>query len=633
VTGVPRIAARSRGFLGSARLATPTTLAAIGALLGVCAFNLWITPTNPPGFLPDEASMSYNAYVIGHHLRDESGGLLPLYLKSFGDYKSPLFTYTLAIVFRVTGPHSEVARGLAAVAVLSGVLLLGLFARRQTRSNLVGVIVVVLAGLTPWLFEIGRAAYEVSFEPLLICLFLLAVLATWQRDAWTAKRGVGVGLTLTAIAFVYAAGRLLAPLFALALLLFAARSRWRWFAGAWGAFAATAVVPVAAYWFRHPGALTERYDQTSFITSSMAPWTIVGHAIRNYVIDVNLWRWIVSGDPKPYVHTYGSGSIFAAVVLLAIGSVVLAVVRRHADRFWLFTVVLLVLSPIPAALTKDRHYGLRLVPLPVLLIVVGLPALVWLLARMRRDWLARAAGVALVGLVAFQFVHFVDNFRARGWARTVAFRAGVPDLLREGFGAGRTIFVNQHEPHALVYARWYAVEHGIAASRVYLIPFKAIPPDGSIVFGRFHPCPFRCGKFAVAADFWLARAEGPLQEEVPSTLPPLTLSVTTAKGAGLKVGFQAQGHIVDPGSAWAYLLRVTRHGKPWHGTIVIEVFDAKGKSVDRVGQFAFNGTLLQGYLWAAADQGQVLDFSVSLLGKNNRAIGHVGYRVYVKKVQ
>jgi 4-amino-4-deoxy-L-arabinose transferase-like glycosyltransferase len=298
VIDVPRITAVSRGFLASI-LARPTSLAGLGALLAVAAFNLWITPSRPPGFLPDEASMSYNAYLLGHHLRDENGGLLPLYLASFGDYKSPLFTYTLALVFRVTGPHSEVARGLAAVGILSAVLLLGLLARRRTGSNVVALAVIVLAGLTPWLFEIGRAAFEVALEPLVICLFLLAVEAAWRKQSWTVLRGATVGLGLTGIAFVYAAGRLLAPVFALALLVFATRGRWRWLAAAWGTFVLTAVVPIASYWFRHPGALTERYDQTSFITSSMAPWTIVGRAVANYVHDVNLWDWIVSGDPKP----------------------------------------------------------------------------------------------------------------------------------------------------------------------------------------------------------------------------------------------------------------------------------------------------------------------------------------------
>jgi hypothetical protein len=119
--------------------------------------------------------MSYNAYTVSTTLRDENGALLPLYFKSFGDYKSPLFTYTLAAVFRVTGPHGEVARGLAAVAVLAGVLLLGLIAYRRTRSAVVAIAVLVLADLAPGLFEVGRAAYEVSLQPLLLCLLLLAL--------------------------------------------------------------------------------------------------------------------------------------------------------------------------------------------------------------------------------------------------------------------------------------------------------------------------------------------------------------------------------------------------------------------------------------------------------------------------
>ena len=385
---------------------------ALAVVLAVAAFNLWITPSNPPGFLPDEASMSYNAYRLAHHLRDENGAVLPLYLSSFGDYKSPLFVYTLAAVFRVTGPRSEVARGLAAVGILAAVLLLGFLAYRQTAKRLVGLVVVVLAGLTPWLFEVGRAAYEVALEPLVICLFLLAVDATWRKQAWTWPRGVSVGLGLTGIAYVYAAGRLLAPLFALALLMFVRRSRWRWFAAAWGTIVATAVIPIAVYWVRHPGALTERYSQTSFITGSMKPWTIVGHAVANYVHDVNLWHWVVSGDPKPYVHTYGSGSIFASVVLLGLASVALAVVRG-SDTFWRFTVLLLVLAPIPAALTKDRYYGLRLVPLPVLLIVVAIPAIALLSSAVRTSWLARLAAAALSGIVAFQFVHFVDHIIQR----------------------------------------------------------------------------------------------------------------------------------------------------------------------------------------------------------------------------
>jgi hypothetical protein len=501
--------APTRSLVFGRLAARPALLVGTAIVLAVASFQLWINPSNPPGFLPDEASMSYNADLLGHHLRDENGGLLPLYLKSFDDYKSPLFVYTLAAVFRITGPHAQVARGLAAVAVLVGVLLLGLLARRRTGNNAVAVAVIVLAGLTPWLFEVGRAAFEVALEPLVIGLFLLAAEASCRKQAWTALGGGSVGLGLTGIAFVYAAGRLLAPLFALALLVFAGRGRWRWLVAAWGTFVATAIVPIALYWIRHPGALTSRYDQTTFIDSSMQPWTIVGRGVANYVHDVNLWHWIVSGDPKPYVHMYGAGSIFASVVLLALASFARPVLLRPTDEFWRFTVLLLVLAPIPAALTKDRYYGLRLVPVPVLLLVVAIPALAWLVSAARSGWLARLAATGHTALVAVQLVHFVDNFRARRFSRGLVFHVGVPRLLERGFAGGRTIYIDYDEAHAIAYARWYATEHGIPQSRIVRLPDGGAPPNGSVVFGRFQECDFLCGKFASADDYWLAGVLGP----------------------------------------------------------------------------------------------------------------------------
>jgi hypothetical protein len=502
------VVGRRLGSLARALLDRPIAVLAVGVVLAVAGFQLWITPSNPPGFLPDEASMSYNADLLAHHLRDENGGLLPLYLRSFGDYKSPLFVYTLAAVFRVTGPHAEVARALAAAAILTAVLLLGLLAWRLTRNGLVVVSVVVLAGLTPYLFEVGRAAYEVALEPLVICLLLLAVEASWRKAAWTIGRGVAIGLALTGVAYVYAAGRLLAPLFALALLVFAGAGRWRWLSAAWATFAGLAVVPIGVYWLRHPGALTTRYQQTTFIDSSMAPWTIVARLASNYIHDLNLWHWIVAGDPKPYVHVWNAGSIFGSVVALALVGAAVAILRARHDLFWRYALSLFLLAPIPAAVTTDRFYGLRLVPLPVLLLVLAIPSLdvLW---RPRRRWLRYAVAAVLAAGVTIQFAHFLANYRVRGPQRTLVFHAAVPELLREGFYGGNTIYIDHDEPHALVYARWYAVEHGIRTSRVVRLPDGGIPPTGSVVFGRFQGCDFVCKRYAEADDYWIARALGP----------------------------------------------------------------------------------------------------------------------------
>ena len=497
----------SRRARAGSLLNRPGVLLGAGIVVAVAAFHFWITPSNPPGFLHDEASMSYNAYEIGHTLRDENGGLLPLYIKSFGDYKSPLFTYTLAGAFRITGPHSQVARGVAALAVLLGVLLLGLIAYRETGSGAVVVAAIVLAGLTPGLFETGRAAYEVALQPLVICLLLLAIEGASRTGVWTRWRGLAIGLSLVALTYTYAAGRLLGPLFAAALLVFAGKGRWRALVVVW-ATVGVGLAPIAAYWVRHPGALTERYDRTTFIDSSMSVWTIVSQATSNYVHDVNLWHWAVSGDPKPYVHTYGSGTLLAVAVLLAIAGVVLVLVRQRRDLWWRYVLVVTVLAPIPAALTKDRFYGLRLVPLFVLLVVLTFPALGALARSAKKTWPARAVIVVLVIGVAVQFVQFFDNYRVRGPARTLAFSAGVSAMLARAFEGGRTIYVDYDESHALVYARWYAVEHGIPLSHVVRLPDGGIPPEGSVVVVRFLGCDFGCDGFARAGDYWLATVAG-----------------------------------------------------------------------------------------------------------------------------
>ena len=182
-------------------LAQPGLQLAAGVVLAVVSLHLWIDPSNPPGFHRDEASIAYNASTISASLRDEHGGLLPLYIESFGDYKSPVFVYALAGVFRLTGPSSEVARGLGAVGVLAAVLLLGLLALRRTRDIRVAAAIVALGGLSPWLFELGRVAVEVTLEPLVFIVLLLVLEACvaheplgrreWRRRWWN-PRALGV---------------------------------------------------------------------------------------------------------------------------------------------------------------------------------------------------------------------------------------------------------------------------------------------------------------------------------------------------------------------------------------------------------------------------------------------------------
>ncbi|HUF01375.1 MAG TPA: glycosyltransferase family 39 protein [Gaiellaceae bacterium] len=180
-------------------------LVGLGVVIAVAAFHLWITPPNPPGSHQDEAALSLNAYTLSTGLRDESGARLPLFFRSYDDYKSPLYPYLLAGVFTITGPDAQVARGLAAVLVLAAVLLLGVLARRLTGSGVVGVVVVVATGLTPWLFELGRMAIEASTQPLLAVLLLLVLERASRHERWNVAHGLLAGLLLALVTYSYTA--------------------------------------------------------------------------------------------------------------------------------------------------------------------------------------------------------------------------------------------------------------------------------------------------------------------------------------------------------------------------------------------------------------------------------------------
>src|SRR6185437_13530166 len=79
---------------------------------------------NPPGLYIYEASIGYNAYTILTTGKDEYGIPHPLWFRSFGDYKLPVYIYSVAGAMSIFGKTEFAVR---IPSILSGTLTIVFF--------------------------------------------------------------------------------------------------------------------------------------------------------------------------------------------------------------------------------------------------------------------------------------------------------------------------------------------------------------------------------------------------------------------------------------------------------------------------------------------------------------------------
>lgn len=465
------------------------------AVVALVALYFHNVPENPPGFFVDEASIAYNAQTVARGGRDEHGESWPLYFRAFGEYKSPVYIYLLAAIFKLRGvPSIAAARLLSAAAGLLAAALLGLLAWRVARSKFAGAVVFVSALLTPWLFELSRLVFEVALMPLAVALFLLLLYRASEKEDWSWLHAAALGASLGLITYTYSAGRLLAPLYALGLALFITRVRWRGVVRAWLAFGVT-LLPLFVFTRTHPGALGERFKYVTFVKPGDTGAEIVARFVKNLIGNFSPWSWLVAGDPEPRHHLPGTlaGSVLVATAMLCLVGLVIILRRHRRDAWWRFVVYGLVASAIPSSLTLDHFHTLRLAAMPVFLLTFAAPAVAWFLERddggERMKHARRVALAALVFLTLTQGLVFQWQFQRAAPTRAHQFDSFYAEIFDAAAPrAERPIYLHENYPAAYVYAYWYAALRGMDTTHFRRINKDESPPPGALVISHEIPC-------------------------------------------------------------------------------------------------------------------------------------------------
>lgn len=410
------------------------------AIIVVLALRFVALGEVPFGTYIDESSIGYNAFSILRTGADEHGLTMPLFFKAFGEYKNPVFIYSLVPLVQIFDLSTWTVRLAAALFGLGTALLTALLAKQAGLGRWAMGGGFVLAGLTPWLFCLSRVGFEVVALPFFITLAFWSWLKAIRAKSlpWFVLSGSAWGVGV----FSYPTARLMVPLLVLVLVASYYRDlRQNWATLLIGLTPlALSFVLLLVWAVQQPGTLSARFNELSIFNDQGDILTSLFKFAGNYLHYFSPSFLFTAGDANLRHHSGHGGELFVSSFPFLLAGVAVAW-RRRGQALERFTLIGFLLFPLAASLTRDSAHALRTVnALPfIFLLVLWGGQWLWELFTKQRLVLGLWALLAIVEAASFYTDYFIDYpTRSRAW-----FGGGIEQTVKAGL---------QDRPGALFYS-------------------------------------------------------------------------------------------------------------------------------------------------------------------------------------
>jgi 4-amino-4-deoxy-L-arabinose transferase-like glycosyltransferase len=171
-------------------------------LIGISILSLFLNTfkknISPPCFTSDEAAFSYNSYSILNTGKDEYGNFLPIRLKSFNDFKMPVYSYLSIPLIKIFGLNENGARALNDLIALLLPAAVFLLAKELFNKNSISLLSSFIISLILGLHIIGRQAHEAYLTVFLTTLSSLFFIRSLKKLSFL---NVSLFLVLLLISF------------------------------------------------------------------------------------------------------------------------------------------------------------------------------------------------------------------------------------------------------------------------------------------------------------------------------------------------------------------------------------------------------------------------------------------------
>lgn len=346
----------------------------------------------PPSVYWDEASIGYDAYSISTDLRDEWGNFLPLHFRAFGEFKLPVYIYTAVSFVKIFGLNATSVRLPAVFYTLSTLFVVYLLVKKITGKENLGIMSAFILSLSPWIFIFSRTGYEATAG---LFFFLLATYFFLYS-----KRKI-LGLVLSTVLFIasfysYNSFRVIIPLWLAILFVFRFRDK-----GELKKRLGVITISVALFLVSLvPVYRLYRYDAGAARLSTVQIKSS-GEFLANYFSHLSPNFLFLKGDTNARSQIPGHGELFFIDLPLILLGLVVTIKKKKF--YYYLSLIMVLLSFIPAALTKESPHALRSILAAPGFAMLATFGAGFLLDRVKKYQKLLVSGLVVVYLMSFGF--------------------------------------------------------------------------------------------------------------------------------------------------------------------------------------------------------------------------------------
>lgn len=323
---------------------------------------------NPAGLHGDGASQGYNAFSILRTGKDRYGEVFPIIFRSNGSYQPPIYTYLTIIPVSIFGNTPFSARFISAFSGAILVLITYLFVNKifdDKRKHIVALISALVIAIAPWSILFSRLTVEANLSVTIFSLGVLLLFLSTKRSSLFPIACLIMGFASHA----YYSERITTILFIISFVSFFRKNflnkgnLFLTLVGL-GIFVTTQIPHVI---IAFTGAFSRRFDQVSYVNTQLSNdnsiFTVINNLlslfINNYISYFSPKNLFFEGDPD-LGRTLPGLSVFYTWLIVPFFIGLRYLFKNLSLPLSKVLLSLMVITPIPAALTGDFFYPLRI---------------------------------------------------------------------------------------------------------------------------------------------------------------------------------------------------------------------------------------------------------------------------------